>query len=297
MATATSGTQQLSKGNRWGTMSGQSRLSAILIYLALTALALVFLFPLFYLVSRSLMSPGEINTLPPKVLPETPQWSNYSVAWNRAPFWRFLFNSSVIVGLQLIGTVSSAALCGYGFARLRFPGRNVLFILVLATLMLPSTVTLIPLYIIFANVGWLNTFLPLTVPAFFGGGAFNIFLFRQFFMTLPVELDEAAIIDGANRWQIFTRIIMPLSVSPVVVVSTLTFLAGWTDLFGPLIFLVTPEKWTLAQGLNNIFQGFYGQPQVQYVAALSLLLIIPPLALYAFVQRYLLEGIALTGVK
>ena len=294
MATATSGTLT---GNRWGTMSGQSRLSAILVYVALTALALVFLFPLFYLVSRSLMSPGEINTLPPRVLPETPQWSNYAVAWSRAPFWRFFLNSSIIVGLQVVGTVSSAALCGYGFARLRFPGRNVLFILVLATLMLPSTVTLIPLYIIFANVGWLNTFLPLTVPAFFGGGAFNIFLFRQFFMTLPVELDEAAIIDGANRWQIFTRIIMPLSISPVVVVGTLTFLAGWTDLFGPIIFLVTPEKWTLAQGLNNIFQGFYGQPQVQYVAALSLLLIVPPLALYAFVQRYLLEGIALTGVK
>ena len=284
-------------GNRWTTMSGRSRLSAILVYVALTALALVFLFPLFYLASRSLMSPGEINTLPPRVLPETPQWSNYAVAWSRAPFGRFFLNSVIIVGLQVVGTVSSAALCGYGFARLRFPGRNVLFVLVLATLMLPSTVTLIPLYIIFANVGWLNTFLPLTVPAFFGGGAFNIFLFRQFFMTLPVELDEAAIIDGANRWQIFTRIIMPLSISPVVVVATLTFLGGWTDLFGPLIFLVTPEKWTLAQGLNNIFQGFYGQPQVQYVAALSLLLVVPPLALYAFVQRYLLEGIALTGVK
>lgn len=278
-------------------MSGRSRLSAILIYIALTALAMIFLFPLFYLLSRSLMSPNEINTLPPKVLPETPQWSNYAVAWNRAPFWRFLLNSSIIVGLQVVGTVTSAALCGYGFARLKFPGRNVLFILVLATLMLPSTVTLIPLYVIFAEVGWLNTFLPLTVPAFFGGGAFNIFLFRQFFMTLPHELDEAAIIDGANRWQIFIQIIMPLSISPVVVVGTLTFLAGWTDLFSPIIFLVTPEKWTLAQGLNNIFQGFYGPPQVQYVAALSLLLVVPPLALYAFAQRYLLEGIALTGVK
>lgn len=297
MATSAETQPQLIQSNRWRTMSGRRRLSAILTHLALTALALVFLFPLFYLASRSLMSPDEINTLPPKLLPDAPQWSNYAVAWSRAPFGLFLLNSFIIVGLQVIGTVSSAALCGYGFARLKFPGRNVIFILVLATLMLPSTVTLIPLYIIFAQVGWLNTFLPLTVPAFFGGGAFNIFLFRQFFLTLPVELDEAAIIDGANRWQIFTRIIMPLSVSPVVVVATLTFLAGWTDLFGPIIFLVTPEKWTLAQGLNNIFQGFYGPPQVQYVAALSLLLVVPPLALYAFVQRYLLEGIALTGVK
>lgn len=279
-----------------GEKQGERR-RAITTHTSLIILSLLFLFPLFYLVTRSLMSPNEIYTQPPVFLPKTPQWDNYSVAWNRAPFLLFLGNTLLIVVLQLIGTTTSAALCGFGFARLRFPGRNLIFAFVLATVMLPQTVTLIPLYIIFHDWGWLNTFLPLTVPSFFGGGAFNIFLFRQFFLTLPRELDEAALIDGANAWQIFLRIILPLSVPAITVVATLTFIASWTDLFGPIIFLNQPSNWTLAQGVFSVFKNTYGLPQVQYIAAMGILLVIPPLLLYAFVQRYLLEGIALTGLK
>ena len=269
----------------------------LMTHLTLIVLVLLFLFPLFYLFSRSLMSPAEIFTQPPVLWPRTIQWSNYSVAWSRAPFLQFLLNTTIIVTLQVVGATGSAALCGFGFARLEFPGRKIIFGIVLSTLMLPQTVTLIPLYIIFRDWGWLNSFLPLTVPLFFGGGAFNIFLFRQFFQTLPRELDEAAIIDGANAWQIFVRVLLPLSVPAITVVATLTFISGWTDIFGPIIFLNQEQNWTLAQGVLSVFQGYYGPPQVQYIAAMSMLLVVPPLLLYAFVQRYLTEGIALTGIK
>lgn len=280
----------------WRTRRRQ-RVVALALHALLIVLAAVFLFPLLYLFSRSLMRPPEIYTLPPRLWPATPDWSNYAVAWSRAPFLRYLANTMTIVSLQVIGVTASAALCGFGFARLEFPGRKLLFAVVLSTLMLPSTVTLIPLYIVFHRLGWLNTYLPLVVPAFFGGGAFNIFLFRQFFQTLPRELDEAAVLDGATTWQIFTQIVLPLSKSAIAVVATLTFMAGWTDIFGPAIFLNDSSKWTLAQGVHSLFLEFQGLPQVQYVAAMSIVLVIPPLLLYACVQRYLIEGIVMTGLK
>lgn len=154
--------------------------------------------------------------------------------------------------------------------------------------------TLIPLYIIFRDLGWLNTFLPLTVPAFFGGGAISIFLFRQYFRTLPRELDEAAILDGANSWQIFRFIALPLSKPVIIAVSTLVFLGSWTDLFGPIIFLNEESKWTLAQGIASVFQAYYGRLQINHVAGISLVLVVQ-LLLYAFVQRQLIAGITPSG--
>ena len=281
----------------WTGIAGRKRAADIAVYLVLIAFGCVFLFPLAYLIARSLMSQGETFTQPPRFIPDHWLWSNYRIAWGRAPFPRFLLNTMVIASLQVIGTTFSASLCAFGFARLRFPGRNLLFAIVLATLMLPGTVTLIPLYILFKHLHWLNTMLPLTVPSFFGGGAFAIFLFRQFFNTIPRDLDEAATMDGASSWQVYREIIMPLSMPVITVVSILTFLAAWTDLFGPLIYLNTPDKWTLAQGVYNVFTSFYGPPQVPYVAAISMLLIVPPLVLYAFAQRYLIEGVVTTGIK
>ncbi len=277
----------------------RGRIQTITTHSSLIILSLLFLFPLFYMISRSLMSAGDVNTQPPVIWPNVLHWENFGIAWSRAPFLQFLLNTLIIVGLNIVGVTVSSALCGFGFARLRFPGRNIIFGVVLATIMLPPTVTLIPLYIVFRNWNWLDTFLPLTVPGFFGGGAFNIFLFRQFFMSLPRELDEAALIDGANTWQIFTRIILPLSIPAVTVVATLTFIANWTDIFGPIIFLNQQQNWTLAQGALSVFTNSYlgGVPQVEYVAAIGMILVVPPLLLYAFLQRYLLEGIALTGLK
>lgn len=269
--------------------------SSIAAHVVLLILAAVFLFPLFHLFSRSLMTPAETISVPPTLWPAVPRWSNYADAWNSAPFGQFLVNSILITTLTVFGATASAALCGFGFARLEFPGRNVLFVLVLATLMLPATVTLIPLYIIFRDLGWLNTFLPLTVPAFFGGGAISIFLFRQYFRTLPRELDEAATLDGANTWQIFRFIALPLSQPVIIAVATLTFLGSWTDLFGPIIFLNEQSKWTLAQGIASVFDAYYGRVAINYVAVVSLVLVVPPLLLYALVQRHLIEGITPAG--
>lgn len=274
---------------------GSPRASAVASHAALLGLAVIFLFPLFHLISRSLMTPAETIAVPPLMWPAEPRWANYPEAWNSAPFGQFLVNSVIITMVTVVGATGSAALCGFGFARLQFPGRDVLFVLVLATLMLPLTATLIPLFIIFRDLGWLNTFLPLTVPAFFGGGAISIFLFRQFFRTLPRELDDAATLDGANTWQIFRYIALPLSKPVLIAVATLAFLGSWTDLFGPLIFLNEQDKWTLAQGIASVLQSYLGRPQVNQIAVVSLVLIIPPLVLYAFVQRYLVEGIVTSG--
>lgn len=273
----------------------RSLASTIAAHGTLLLLAAIVLFPLFHLFSRSLMTPAETIAVPPVLWPAQPQWSNYPVAWGRAPFDQFLVNSVVITSLTVIGATTSAALCGFGFARLRFPGRDLLFMLVIATLMLPNTVTLIPLYIVFRDLGWLNTFLPLIVPAFFGGGAISIFLFRQYFRTLPRELDEAAILDGANTWQIFRYIALPLSKPAIIAVATLVFLGSWTDLFGPIIFLNEESKWTLAQGIAGVFQSYYSRLEINYVAVVSLVLVVPPLVLYAFVQRQLVEGIVPSG--
>lgn len=292
----------MSTSTRMGPIMASRRrrrlVGGLLSHAFLLATTAILLFPLFYMLSRSLMEPSEINTLPPVLWPRAPQWQNYVVAFSRAPFFTFLLNTLKIVVLSVIGITGSAALCGYAFARMSFPGRNALFAAVLATLMLPGAVTMIPLYVIFRDLGWLNTHYPLWLPGWFGGGAVNIFLFRQFFRTLPRELDEAAIIDGANPWQIFSRVALPLCLPVVAVVATFTALASWTDILGPAIYLNTEEKFTLAQGLYNVFRtSYYGTTQVQFVMAVGFLFVIPPLLLFVFMQRYLIEGIATTGFK
>lgn len=282
----------------WQSKRLRGRISAVLTHSTLLFLAVFMLFPLVYLFSRSLMDPSEIYTLPPTLWPAKAQWENYAIAWSRAPFILFTFNSVKIVVLLVVGMTFSSAMCGFGFGRLSFPGRDIIFAIVLATLMLPGAVTMIPLYVIFRDLGWLNTHLPLWLPAWFGGGAFNIFLFRQFFRTLPRELDEAAILDGASSWKIFTRIALPLSKPVVVVVATFASLNTWTDLLTPMIYIRTFEKFTLAQALYNVFRtSYYGTSQVQYVAAMSILFVIPALILFIFVQRNLTEGIVMTGFK
>jgi multiple sugar transport system permease protein len=194
-----------------------------------------------------------------------------------------------------VGTLLTSSLCAYGFARIRFPGRNFWFIATLASVMLPSQVTLIPLYIVFFRIGWLDTFLPLTVPVWFGGGAINIFLIRQFFLGIPVEIEDAARIDGANRLQIWWTIFLPLSLPALTTVAILSFQGTWADFYAPLIYLSSSDNYTLALGMS-LFRSAYTE-ETNYMMAISFLMTLPMILLFFFAQRYFISGVALGGVK
>ncbi|MDZ4766374.1 MAG: carbohydrate ABC transporter permease [Chloroflexota bacterium] len=269
----------------------------IIVYGLLLIGSSVFILPLIVMVSTSFKSFNEINSYPPTFLPT--QWlpENYSAAWNYQntdfPLWTR--NTILILVFTLPGVLLTSSLCAYGFARLKFPGRNTWFVAVLASVMLPPQVTLIPLYILFFRLGWLDTFLPLIVPAWFGGGALNIFLIRQFFMQIPRDLDEAAIIDGAGHFTIWLRIYLPISRPVMVTVALLTTLQIWNDFLGPLIYLTSPKNYTLALGLN-MFQGLF-ITRTDYIMAISSLMVIPMIMLFIFAQRYIVQGFVTSGLK
>ena len=228
-----------------------------------------------------------------------PQWQNYVKAW--APealdetFNRYLMNTVIITVVAIIGVIFSSTLVAYGFARFRFPGRNVLFLVMISTMMIPVQVTMIPTFILFKYVGWIDTFLPLIVPTFFGGGAFNIFLMRQFFLTIPFELDEAAKIDGCNYIQTFYIILMPLVKPALVTVSIFGFVYNWNDFLNPLIYLNSSSNYTLALGLQT-FTTMYGTDYNLMMAA-STIVLLPILIVFFFGQRYFIEGVATSGLK
>ncbi len=269
----------------------------LLIYLILIVSAVVFLLPLLWMATTSLKTQAEIYVFPPTFFPETFRWQNFPEGWTYESMqWtRWLVNTLTITASVMVGTLISATLCGYGFARISFPGRDVWFIMVLASIMLPGTVTLIPLFVGFHRVGWLDTFLPLTVPAFFGGGAFNIFLMRQFFKGIPIELEEAALIDGANRLRILWQIFIPLSRPVLATTSVFTFQAVWNDYFGPLIFLTSQENYTLALGIT-FFKGLYNT-QIPYMMAMSFLMVIPMIFVFFFAQKLMIRGVVLSGIQ
>jgi multiple sugar transport system permease protein len=275
----------------------QERMGKTIIYAMLIGGALLFALPLVLMVSTSFKSFNEINSYPPTFFPN--QWlpQNYIDAWNyqNTDFPRWTFNTLLILALTLPGVLITSSLCAYGFARLKFPGRNMWFLAVLASIMLPPQVTLIPLYILFYRLGWLDTFLPLIIPPWFGGGALNIFLIRQFFMQIPRELDEAAIIDGAGHFTIWRTIYLPLSRPVMVTVALLTTLGIWNDFLGPLIYLTSPKNYTLALGLN-MFQGLF-ITRTDYIMAISSLMVIPMIILFIFTQRYIVQGFVTSGLK
>jgi ABC-type glycerol-3-phosphate transport system permease component len=212
------------------------------------------------------------------------------------PFGRFFLNSLLIVVSTVAGATMSAALCAYGFARLRFRGRDPLFLLLLSTMMIPGQVTMIPVYIMFKELHWINTYLPLIVPAWFGGGAFSIFLLRQFFQSIPFEMEEAARIDGAGPLGTWWRIILPLSLPALATVAIFTFMGGWNDFMGPLIYLNDTDKFTLALGLN-LFKGQYGTDTPHLMMAATLVVLAPVLLLFFFAQKHFIQGIVVSGVK
>lgn len=264
-------------------------------YAFMVALSIIFMIPLIWMASSSLKTQGQVFAYPPIWIPEPIMWSNYAEALNRAPLLRWLWNTSVITAFAIVGNVITSSMVAFGFARLRFPGRGPLFILLLSTMMLPQVVTLIPRFIMFKWFGWLDTFLPLIVPPFFGGGPFNIFLVRQFYLTIPKDFDEAARIDGASNWQIWWLLLVPLSKPVLIAIGIFSFVAHWNDFLLPLIYLFSERNKTLALGLRAFISPNDASWQISMAA--SMFLVIPVLILFFFGQRYFIRGVVMTGIQ
>ncbi len=271
-------------------------IKTILLNIVLSILSFAFVFPFLWMLFTALKTPQELLQGTDVFFPTDPQWSNFKTAVQAIPFFLYLKNSLIIVILVVTGTLFSATTAAYAFAKLQWKGRDKWFVVMLATLMIPIQVILIPTYIMYAQIGWLGTRLPLIVPAFFGGGAaFYIFLLRQFYKGIPKELSESAIIDGANHFQIFVKIMLPLTKPALITVALFTFMATWNDYFGPLIFLSNPEHWTLAIGLRA-FQTQYGG-RFDLMMAAAILIMLPTLVIFFFAQKSFIEGITFTGIK
>lgn len=267
----------------------------VIIYIMLLGLGLTFILPLVWMIRSSFMNITQIFILPPEWIPNPFTFSNYTEATTMAPFGLYALNTIIVVAFGMLGTILTGTLAGYGFSRLKWKGRDFIFSVILSGMMLPSIVTLIPQFIGWKSLGFYNTFIPLIVPSFLGGGAFNIFLFRQFFMSIPLELDEAAVVDGASHLKIYWKIILPLSKSAMVVVGIFTFMYHWNDFFNPLIYLSDDTKYTLAIGLQQL-QGQYVSAW-HIIMAASTIVVLPCLVVFMFGQKYILEGIVMTGMK
>ncbi|MCS6848989.1 MAG: carbohydrate ABC transporter permease [Anaerolineae bacterium] len=272
-------------------------LRAVFVYVTLTLMSFIFLLPLAWMMLTAIKTPQEAMQFPPTIIPQTLRLDNFIKAWNYPgmQFTRWTLNTLWISLTVVTGVVLTSSLCAYGFARIRFPGRRFWFAATLASVMLPPQVTLIPLYILFYRIGWLNTFNPLIIPAWFGGGALNIFLLRQFFMGIPAELEDAAYMDGASRLQIWYRIFLPLSMPALLTVGIFTFQATWNDFYAPLIYLTGRENYTLALGIN-LFNSQFGS-EIQYMMAIAFLMTIPMIIVFFVAQRYFVQGITLTGIN
>lgn len=268
------------------------------IYAILILAAIGFLLPLVYMLGTSLKEPGTEFIWPPTVIPEVLWWDNYAKVFTLAPFLRYFANSLLVSTLATLGALLSASLAGYAFARLNFPGRHLLFWLMLASIMVPMQVTLIPLFIIFSRIGWIGTYLPVIVPPFFGIAAWAIFLLRQFFLTIPRDLIEAAEIDGASPFLIYWKIILPLSKPALATVGVLFFMNTWNDFLSPLIFLRNRDLLTVPVALSA-FQsaGGYLAGQWTILMAATVLSIIPIFVLFLFAQRYFVRGVVMSGLK
>jgi len=274
-----------------------------LIYLALVAASVGYVLPFWWMLITSVKELQETFRYPPTLFPQSFTLVAYEKAWGYLPWLKFLGNTLTIVFGGLVGVVLTSTLCAYGFSRLRFPGRDLVFVITLSSMMLPSQVTLIPTYIFFRELGWLNTLTPLIVPAWFGGGAFNIFLMRQFFASIPAELLDAARIDGCSRLGTWWRIMLPLSKPALTVITVFTIQGRWNDFFGPLIYLNSQEKMTLALGLQMFQQLVSSGAEYSDVGlytammAASTVVTLPVIALFVSAQRYFVEGIQMTGIK
>ncbi len=265
------------------------------VYLALIVGMVIVILPFLWMVSTSLKTPAAVFKIPTVWIPNPIVWENYPNSMTVLPFVRYIMNTAQITLLAVIGATFSGSLAAFAFARLRWRGRNFMFVLVLATLMLPFQVIMIPQFILFRSLQWLDTYLPLVVPAFFGGSAFNIFLLRQYFMTISRELDDAAIIDGCTRFGVYWRIILPLSKAALMTVVIFIVQNRWQSFLVPLIYLFDQKKYTLALGLR-LFQDQYTTDWELMMAAATVSML-PVLLVFYFGQRYFIQGVVFTGVK
>lgn len=268
-------------------------------YLLLTLSGLMFAFPLYWTVSSSLQTWQELRSFTPHLLPEVPQWHNYATVFRTVPFARWMANSFLIVAITIPGTIITATMTAYAFARFNFVGKNVWFILMLGTMMIPATVTLIPQYLLFFKLKLINTYIPLTIGSWLGGGAFMVFLLRQFILSIPRDLDEAATIDGAGPLRILWSVIVPLMKPALTTVAILQFLNDWNDFFGPFIYLNRQNLFTAAVGLR-FFQYLpleTQDPRDHLLMAAAAIMTIPVLTLFALAQRYFISGVVLSGLK
>jgi multiple sugar transport system permease protein len=264
-------------------------------YVLLLIGLVIFIGPLLWLISTMFKTRGQSMAYPPEWIPRPFTFEAFSRLFNNLPLmYRWFMNSFVISISVAVGTVLSSSLVAFGFARTKARSKGFLFIVVMITLMIPYQITLLPLYLIYKNIGWYDTWLPLIVPSFLGN-AFFVFLFRQFFLTIPRELDEATYMDGGNAWVVYTRIILPLSVPVLMTGAIFSFVYSWVDFFSPFIFLQTPEKYTVSVGLQLLI-GTQSQ-DIPALAAGSFLSLLPIAALYFFAQKYFKEGVVLTGGK
>ncbi len=274
------------RGDRvWNTLS----------IVTLIVMAFVMVMPFVWLLSSSLKSQTQIFSYPPQWIPDPIQWDNYTRALTIKPFGLYVVNTLKIVILNVVAVVFSSSFVAYGFARINFWGRDFWFGIVLATLFLPYAILIVPQFIIFTRLGWVDTILPLTVPIFFGGGAFNIFLLRQFFRTIPEELADAARIDGCGEFGIYWRIMLPLAKPALITVAIFTFLNAWNDLLGPIIYLRSPSNFTVAVGLASFRSTLDVSWDLQLAATTAVIL--PVVVLFFFTQRYFIKGIVMTGLK
>lgn len=285
------------KGSWISSQARRRHTSIVVRYVALTLLAILYAMPFLWMLSVAFKPDTELNMIPPRLIPSHLQVSNFPDALLKPSMYfpRFFLNTTIYVVLAVTGELIVSAITAYGFARIPFKGSAVLFALVLSTMMLPSQVTLIPQYLLFKQLGWLNSLKPLIIPSWFGA-AFYIFLFRQFFLTIPRELDDAALIDGASHLDILWRIIMPLSVPVIITCVALGIVARWNDFFGPLIYVNSTEKTVVAVALT--FFIIPGQPSPQnLLMAAAVVSVIPVIVIFLILQDYFVQGVTMTGLR
>jgi multiple sugar transport system permease protein len=272
--------------------SRAQKAGSIVLFVLLAAGAVFVLFPIAWMLSTALKSAPEVAKYPPVLFPEHPMFDNFAIAWQKAPFTQYTLNTLLIVAFNIVGSVLSNSLVAYAFAKINFRGREALFRLVLATMMIPGFVTLVPTYVIFSKLHWVNTYLPLIVPTFCGN-AFHIFMMRQFYRTIPNELLEAAKVDGAGHFYIWSRLMMPLVKPVLATVALISFKGTWADFQGPLLYLSNQSKYTLQLGLQ-VFKG-EGYTEWNYLMAISLLSMLPIILLFFCFQNYFIEGMNVGG--
>ena len=282
--------------HRWGGLKTTHTLDRFSVYAMLLAGTVILMIPFFWMLSTSLKSMDEVQTWPITWVPRDLLWLNYIEVFQRTPFARYLLNSTIISSGGIVGTIIGSALAGYGFARLRFPGRDLLFFINLTTLMLPAWVVIVPHFMMFKWIGWLDTYLPFIVPAFFGN-PFHIFLFRQSFLGIPRELEDASRIDGCSTLRIFLQIFMPLSKPVTATVGIFAFYYYWNDLLYPLVYLQSQLKFPVSLGLR-MFQGANaGNIHYPRMMAASMIAMLPPIILFLLAQRLFVQGVVITGVE